>query len=125
MPNTDKNTILRIELWHALLILVLLAVLAPSKTVDALALIAGGLFIGVNFLLLSYGVAWVLLPLANKGRVRAGIGLLVLKIGIFLGVLSTLFYRFDLDALSFSLGFSTLFLAILIEALHKTATVGT
>ena len=50
---------------------------------------------GVNFLLLSYGVAWVLMPLAGKGRVKVGVGLLVLKIAIFLGLLATLFFRFN------------------------------
>ena len=47
------------------------------------ALIAGGLFMGVNFLLLSFGVAAILTPLASKGRVKLGVGLLLLKDYIF------------------------------------------
>ncbi len=82
------------------------------------ALLLGGLFMGVNFLLLSYGVAWVLTPLAGKGRVKSGVGLLVLKIVIFLALLTTIFYRFDFDAISFALGFSTLLLAVVVEALR-------
>ena len=78
---------------------------------------------GINFFLLSYGVAWVLTPLAGKGRIRAGVGLLVLKIILFLGLLTTLFFRFDLDAISFALGFSTLIIAILVEVLRKTTVV--
>jgi hypothetical protein len=81
-------------------------------------LLIGGLFMGVNFLLLSFGIAWVLTPLANKGRVKTGVGLLVFKILILLGLLATLFFRFEVDAISFALGFSTLFLAILIEAMR-------
>jgi len=113
-----KKTILRIELWHGLMLLVLLGALGPRKLVEPGALLIGGLFMGVNFFLLSYGVAWVLTPLAGKGRVKAGVGLLVLKIVIFLGLLTMLFFRFDLDAISFALGFSTLLLAIVVEALR-------
>ena len=115
---TAKKTILRIELWHGALLLVLLAVLGPQRFIDPLALLAGGLFMGVNFILLSLGIAWVLMPFAGKGRVKAGVGLLALKIIIFLALLSGLFFKFNLDALSFSLGFSTLILAIVIEALR-------
>jgi hypothetical protein len=68
---------------------------------------------------------WVLTPLAGKGRVKAGVGLLVLKIIIFLGLLTALFFRFEIDALSFALGFSTLIVGIVIEALRRTVAVGT
>jgi hypothetical protein len=75
---------------------------------------------GVNFILLSYSVAWLLTPLASRGRVRAGVVLLVLKIVLFLVLLTFVFYRFDMDAISFSIGFSTLLIAILIEAVWST-----
>jgi hypothetical protein len=124
MEAAARKTILRIELWHIILLLVLLASLAPAKVVDPMALLAGGIFIGVNFLLLSFGVAWVLTPLAGKGRVKAGVGLLVLKIVIFLALLATLFFRFELDAVSFALGFSTLILAIVLESVRSAVHVG-
>jgi hypothetical protein len=76
----------------------------------------GGAFMGVNFLLLYYGVAWLLTPLASRGRTRAGVALLTIKIALFLGLLSLVFFRFELDAISFSIGFSTLLVAIVIEA---------
>jgi hypothetical protein len=117
--------ILRIELWHGILLLVLLAGLGPSAMIDPTALLLGGVFMGVNFLLLSLGVAWVLTPLAGKGRIKAGIGLLVLKIVIFLGLLTTLFYRLDLDAVSFALGFSSLIIAIFLEAIRRAVHVET
>ena len=120
MESAARRTILRIELWHTLLLLVLLAALAPAKWVDPTALLAGGIFMGINFLLLSVGIAWVLTPLASKGRVKAGIGLLILKILIFLALLTTLFFRFDLDAVSFALGFSTLIVAIVVETVRKS-----
>jgi hypothetical protein len=40
-----------------------------------------------------------------------------LKIIIFLGLLMLLFFRFEIDGLSFALGFSTLILAVLVEGL--------
>jgi Kef-type K+ transport system membrane component KefB len=125
METAAKKTILRIELWHTLLLLSLWVTLGPSKVVDPTALLIGGVFMGINFLLLSFGVAMVLTPLAGKGRVKVGVGLLVLKIIIFLGLLTLLFFRFDLDALSFALGFSTLIVAIVIETLRKTVALGT
>ena len=101
----------------------LLVILWPAKLIDPAALLAGGIFMGINFLLLSFGVAWLLTPLAGKGRIKAGIGLLVLKVVIFLAVLTTVFFRFDLDVLSFALGFSTLILAIVFESVRKAVRV--
>jgi hypothetical protein len=118
MEAASKKTILRIELWHGLMLLGLLAILGPAKLIEPAGLLIGGLFMGGNFLLLGYGVAWVLTPLASRGRVKAGVGLLILKIAIFLALLTMLFFRFHVDAISFALGFSTLLLAILVEALR-------
>lgn len=124
MEAAAKKTILRIEFWHALLLLGLLVSLGRTQLVDATALVIGGVFMGVNFLLLSIGIAWVLTPLAGRGRVKAGVSLLVVKIIVFLALLTTVFFRFELDAVSFALGFSTLILAILIEAFRSNMTLG-
>ena len=125
MEAESKRTILRIELWHVVMLVALLVTLAPGKFVEPEGLLIGGLFMGINFLLLSYGVAWVLMPLAGKGRVKAGVGLLILKIAIFLALLATLFFRVQVDAISFALGFSTLLLAILVEAIRTGMKLGT
>jgi hypothetical protein len=125
MEAVAKKTILRIELWHTILLLSLLATLGRAKFVDPSALIVGGVFMGVNFLLLSFGVAWVLTPLAGKARVKVGVALLVLKILIFLGLLGAVFFHFKIDAISFSLGFSTLLIAIVIEAVRRGVTFQT
>jgi hypothetical protein len=125
MEAESKRKILRIELWHVVMLLALLATLAPGKFVEPEGLLIGGLFMGINFLLLSYGVAWVLVPLADKRRIKAGIGLLILKIAIFLALLATLFFRVQVDAISFALGFSTLLLAILVETIRTGMKLGT
>jgi len=123
MEASAKKTIIRIELWHGLMLAALLAMLWQTGWLDPKALIIGGVFMGINFFLLSFGVAWVLTPLAGKGRIKAGVGLLVLKIILFLGLLLTLFYRFELDAISFALGFSTLIVAILVESIRRASMV--
>ncbi|HTM07215.1 MAG TPA: hypothetical protein VL754_02385 [Verrucomicrobiae bacterium] len=108
-------TVVRIELVHVALIVALWLALAPTKAVDPVSLLAGGLFMGVNFLLLSSGIRWVLTPFAGKGRVRSGVILLVLKLALFLGAILLLLTRVRLDALSFTLGFSSLLAAIFFE----------
>ena len=125
MEAAAKRTILHIELWQAGLLIALLAAFNGSTWLDPVALLVGGLFMAINFLLLSFGVAWVLMPLAGKGRVRAGIGLIVFKIILFIGLLTMVLFRFDLDAISFALGFSTLIVAILTEALRTSLNLGT
>jgi hypothetical protein len=123
MEATARKTILRIECWHGVLLLALLVALGRTTFIDTTALIAGGVFMGINFLLLSFGIGWVLTPLASKGKVKLGVGLLVLKIVVFLALLTTVFFRFQLDAISFALGFSTLILAIVVEAVRRSLAV--
>lgn len=121
MEAAARKSIIRIELWHGALLIALLITLSPARLIDPTALLAGGIFMAVNFLLLSLGIAWVLTPLAGKGRLKAGIGFLVLKIILFLGLLTTLFFYFSLDAISFALGFSTLIVAVIVESVLSAA----
>lgn len=116
--------VFRIELLHALVVVGLWVALLPMRVVQPWALLAGALFMGVNFLLLSCGIRWVLTPFAGKGRIRTGIALLILKLGLFLGMISALFFRVQLDPLSFTLGFSALLIAIVLERLWAGRQVG-
>lgn len=108
-------TVVRIEVMHVALVAILWLALTPLKAVEPISLLAGGVFMGINFLLLSSGIRWVLTPFAGKGRVRSGVVLLVLKMALFLGAISLLLTRVRLDPLSFTLGFSSLLAAILVE----------
>lgn len=121
--DTIGPTVLRIEALHALLVVGLWAVLLPTKAVEPLSLFVGALFMGVNFLLLSCGIRWVLTPFAGKGRVKTGIALLILKMGLFLGLLSALLWRIQLDPLSFTLGFSSLLVAIVLDRLWAFSSI--
>jgi hypothetical protein len=125
MREAPKATILRIELWHAGMLLGVIAFLAPRHWVEPHAVLAGGVFMGVNFLLLSFGVASLLSGLGGTKRVKTGVVLLIIKMALFLGLLTLTFFKFTLDAISFSLGFSTLLLAIVIESVRAQLKVTT
>lgn len=121
MKQTPRvATILRIELWHGLLLLALALVLGRTRWFDIRAFLAGGAFMGLNFLMLGFGILWVLTPLAGKAKVGLGVSLLILKMLVFLGLLMLLFFRFEIDGLSFALGFSTLIAAMMIEAVRHS-----
>ena len=111
--------VFRVELWHGLLVLACMA-LAPLDWVEPGGLLLGGLFMGVNFLLLAVGVRWVITPFASKGRVRAGVVLLILKFCFLLGASWVLLTRMAPDALSFAVGVNCLILAILWDRLYDT-----
>ena len=115
--GSQRWPVLRIELWHASLLVASLLLLVPLRIVEPRDLLLGGLFMGVNFFLLSCGVRWVLTPFAASGRIRAGVFLLIFKFLIFLGLLLALFFRFELDPPSFALGVSCLLVAIVLESL--------
>ncbi|MGH7831253.1 MAG: hypothetical protein ACREP8_13870 [Candidatus Binatia bacterium] len=112
-----ESAVLRIELWHGLILLSSFLLLTPAGIVEPGALFFGGVFMAMNFLLLSYGVQWVLAPFAAKGRIRMGVFFLVLKLILFLGLLSALFFRINVDAVSFAVGVSCLLLAAVAERL--------
>jgi len=116
--------VIRIELLHAMLVAGLWLALAPTQLVQPWALFAGAVFMGINFLLLSCGIRWVLTPFAGKGRVRTGVLLLILKMGLFLGLVSALLLRVQMDPLSFTLGFSSLLVAIVCERLWAFSSIG-
>jgi hypothetical protein len=108
-------TVLRIELVHIILIAGLWLAFLSSNLVEAKSLILGGLFMGINFLLLTFGIRSVLAPFAGRRRVKTGIALLIVKTIIFLGLGSVLLFRVKLEPLSFALGFSCLLIAITFE----------
>lgn len=109
------RSVLWIEVCHGLLLLGLYSLLVPLRLLEPWALLFGGLFMAVNFFLLGFGIRWALAPFAAKGRVRLGVCLLVLKLMLFLGLISLLFFRMPIDAPSFAVGVSSLLLAIVVE----------
>lgn len=124
MIGPQGSAVLRIELWHGLLVVVVLALLVPAGILEPWALLLGGLFMGVNFLLLGCGIRWLLTPFAAKGRLRAGIFFLLLKFVLFLGLVLALFLRVQLDVPSFAVGVTCLLVAIVMERLWAYRWIG-
>jgi hypothetical protein len=118
-----QPVILRIEILHGVLVAGLIFLLLPLRLIEPWALLIGALFMGVNFLLLSCGISWVLTPFAGKGRIKTGIVLLIFKLILFLGLISLLLFRIQLDPLSFAIGFSSLLLAIVLDRLWAFSSV--
>ena len=119
--ETLGTTVWRIELVHWLLVAALWVTLLPANVVESKSLVIGALFMAVNFLLLSFGIRWVLAPFAGKGRIKTGVALLVVKILLFLSLGSVLLFRVRLDPLSFALGFTCLLVAVIFERIWAFA----
>ena len=110
--------IMQVELWHAAMVGAVFALLVPLGVIEPYSLLVGGLFMGVNFLLLGQGIRRVLTPFAGKGRIRSGVILLTLKLLLFLGLLSAFFLKFPFDAMSFALGVTCLLVATVAHGLR-------
>jgi hypothetical protein len=111
--------LMRIELCHALLLLAVIIISQILRVLDPTALLLGGIFMGLNFLLMALGIGWVLSPAASKSRQRIGIILLGLKFFLFLGLVSALFFRMNLDGVSFVVGVSSLLVASVVVTLSS------
>ncbi|MGH7846042.1 MAG: hypothetical protein ACREQW_12860 [Candidatus Binatia bacterium] len=109
--------VLRVEVLQGVLALGLFGLLAPLGVLELRPLLLGVVFAGINFFLLAFGVRLVLAPLGGKRRLRTGVALLVVKLGLFLGVLSLLLFKFNLEPLSFAAGVTCLLVAIVCERL--------
>jgi hypothetical protein len=114
-------TVLRIELLHGIFAAALWLICLPIAIIDPRSLLAGAVFMGINFFLLTAGIRWVLAPFAARGRVRIGVALLLLKTILFLGLISLLLIRVRMEPLSFTLGFSSLLVAITCERIWAFA----
>jgi hypothetical protein len=114
--GSSASALIRIELYHGVLLLALLLAV-PFRLLEPKALLLGGLFMGLNFLLLSLGIIWAIPALASKKRLGVGVALLVLKLLLMLGLVSALFFHVEMDGLSFVVGVSSLLAASLMERL--------
>lgn len=102
----------------------MLTLLVPVGILEPKALLLGGLFMGANFLLLGCGIRWLLTSFARKGRVGAGIFLLLLKFVLFLALVLALFVRVEFDVPSFAVGITCLLVAIVMERLWAYRWIG-
>jgi len=118
-PGLSSAYLVRVLTWHTLLLLLLLIGSQIMRALAPGALLLGGVFMGLNFGLLSVGIRWVLSPTASRKTQRVGMALLGLKLLLFLGLVSALFFRMDLDGVSFVVGVSSLLIASVIGTLSS------
>ncbi len=116
--------VMRIELCHGLFLLALVILSVTGHILEPKALLLGGLFMGVNFLLLSVGIRSILTPVASKKRIRVGVILIGLKLLLIMGFISVLFFRFTLDGMSFGLGVTSLLIASVAERFFSSLFTG-
>jgi dolichol kinase len=116
-PNLTSAYLVRVLAWHSLLLLLLLIGSQVMRALEPGALLLGGVFMGLNFGLLSVGIRWVLSPTASRKKQRLGMALLSVKLLLFLGLVSALFFRMNLDGVSFVVGVSSLLVASLVGTL--------
>ena len=122
-PSLSTSYLVRVEAWHTLLLLVLVIISQAMRVLEPTALVLGGVFMGLNFCLLSLGIRWVLSPASTKKRQRIGMALLILKLLLILGLVTALFSRMDLDGVSFIVGVSSLLVASIIGTLLSGPSV--
>lgn len=118
-PTLSGAYLVRVLAWHMLLLLLLLIGSQVMRALEPGALLLGGVFTGLNFGLLSLGIRWVLSPTASRKRQRVGMALLGLKLLLFLGLVSVVFFRMELDGVSFVVGVSSLLVASVIGTLSS------
>lgn len=99
--------------WGLLVVAVGVALLVPGASPISVA--AGGAFMGANVNLMKHLLRRVLRP-GGEPRVGIAIGLLALKLCLFLGLLLLLFRRIPIDGLSFAGGATVFLVASVVGA---------
>ena len=85
------------------------------------SLLLGGAVMGANFYLLRL-IGNLLLPRAKdpsrRGPAAVAVAAMLLKFGLFLGLLGMLFWRVPIEGMSFAVGVTLLLVACVLEALR-------
>ena len=114
----------RVAIFHCIFVTLATAVAMISPQLEAMSLILGGLFMGINLLLLHYLAGAITRAVVEPpGSVALAmiIGAFVLKFSIFLALVLLLFKRVPVDGPSFGLGVTLLLVACVLEAALKAA----
>ncbi len=113
----------RIGQFHVGLVGLAALIAFATRWLDAGSVIAGGVVMGVNFWLLRL-IAGALLSGGEHRRVALGIAAMILKFGLFIGLLAVLFWRLPIEGMSFVCGVTMLLLACLLELARSELGAG-
>lgn len=109
----------RISTLHVVLVAATAGLAYATRWIDPVSLFLGGAVMGANFYLLRL-ISNLLRPEwldgAKRGRAAVAVAAMVLKFGLFLGLLAALFWHVPLEGMSFALGVTLLLVACVVEA---------
>lgn len=117
----------RVAKVHGALLLLVAATAYATQWVEAGSVLLGGAVMGANLWLLSL-IAGALTPSPEaepgRGKTALAIGALVLKFGLFLGLLAMLFWRLPIDVVGFAVGITVLLIACVVATLFGAGAKG-
>ena len=117
----------RVATIHGALLLFVAGVALATGWVEAGSVLLGGGVMGANLWLLSW-IAGALVPSPGaepgRGKTALAIAALVLKFGLFLGLLGMLFWRLPVDVVGFSVGVTVLLVACVVATLTGSGAKG-
>lgn len=107
---------------HVALLAAVAGVAYATAWVDAGSVLLGGAVMGINVWLMKL-IAAALVPsgpdAAGGGSAGLAVVALLLKFGLFLGLLAVLFWRLPVDVMGFATGVTVLLVACVVAALWR------
>lgn len=117
----------RVATIHGALLLLVAGAAYATHWAEAGSVLLGGAVMAANLGLLSW-IAGALAPSPGaepgRGKTALAIAALVLKFGLFLGLLALLFWRLPIDVVGFAAGVTVLLVACVVAALFGSGAKG-
>ena len=114
----------RIAKIHVALVAGGCAVAYATRWMEPASLLLGGAVMGANLWLLRVigrAMAASAADTGGQGRLALALGAMILKFGLFLGLIAILFWRLPIEARSFTVGVTLLLVACVLEVAQGAA----
>jgi hypothetical protein len=114
----------RIAKIHVALVAGAGALAYATRWMEPTSLLLGGAVMGANLWLLrviARAMATAAAEPERQGRLAAAMGAMLLKFGLFLGLIAMLFWRLPIEAKSFAIGVTLLLVACVLEVAQEAA----
>lgn len=109
----------RIAKIHVALLAAAVGLALATRLMDAVSVLLGGAVMGLNLWLLRI-IGRALTAAATdpqrQGQAGWALGAILLKFGLFLGLIAALFWRLPVEGMSFAVGVTLLLVACVVEA---------